>query len=71
LQEEGKLSVNDKLSKYFPEFKHAAEITIENLLTHTSGIYNYTIDIDEEDSAIACNPINKQLLLDLMFKRLQ
>jgi CubicO group peptidase (beta-lactamase class C family) len=68
LQEEGKLSVHDKLDKYFPQFKHASEITIENLLTHTSGIYNYTIDIDDQDSAIACNPINKQLLLDLMFK---
>ena len=68
LQEEGKLSVHDKLSAYFPQFKYAGEITIENLLTHTSGIYNYTIDIDDQDSAIACNPINKQLLLDLMFK---
>jgi CubicO group peptidase (beta-lactamase class C family) len=68
LQEEGKLSVHDKLSAYFPQFKYAGEITIENLLTHTSGIYNYTIDIDDQDSAVACNPINKQLLLDLMFK---
>ncbi|MEP6682162.1 MAG: serine hydrolase domain-containing protein [Parafilimonas sp.] len=68
LQEEGKLSVNDKLSKYFPDFKHADEITIEDLLTHTSGIYNYTADIDEEDSDITCNPIANQLVLDLMFK---
>ncbi|MEP6465900.1 MAG: serine hydrolase, partial [Parafilimonas sp.] len=68
LQEEGKLSVNDKLSKYFPQFKYAKEITIENLLTHTSDIYNYTADINEEDSAIVCNPIDRQLVLDLMFK---
>ena len=68
LQEEGKLSVNDKLSAYFPQFKYANEITIENLLTHTSGIYNYTADIDEEDSAIVCNPVDKQLVLDIMFK---
>ena len=57
LQEEGMLSVNDRLDKYFPQFKYAGEITIENLLTHTSGIYNYTNDIDEGDSAIACNPV--------------
>ena len=68
LQEEGKLSVKDKLDKYFPQFKYAAEITIENLLTHTSGIYNYTNDIDEGDSAIVCNPVDKQLALDIMFK---
>ncbi len=68
LQEEGKLSVSDKLSKYFPEFKYANKITLENLLTHTSGIYNYTNDIDEEDSAIVCNPVDKQLLLDIIYK---
>jgi len=68
LQEEGKLSVRDKLDKYFPQFKYAGEITIENLLTHTSGIYNYTNDIDEGDSAIVCNPVAKQLVLDIMFK---
>jgi len=44
LQEEGKLSVHDKLSKYFDGFTYGDRITIENLLTHTSGIYNYTND---------------------------
>ena len=68
LQEEGKLSVNDKLNKYFPEFKYADAITIQNLLTHTSGIHNYTDDIDAADSAIVCNPADKQLALDIMFK---
>jgi CubicO group peptidase (beta-lactamase class C family) len=67
LQEEGKLSVQDKLSKYFPQFKYADDITIENLLTHTSGIHNYTDDIDENDSAIVCHPADKQLALDIMF----
>lgn len=44
LQEEGKLSVQDKLSKYYPGFANGDKITIEHLLTHTSGIYNYTND---------------------------
>ena len=44
LQEEGKLSVSDKLNKYFDGFTHGDRITIENLLTHTSGIYNFTND---------------------------
>jgi len=68
LQEEGKLSITDNLSKYFPEFKYAGKITLENLLAHTSGIYNYTNDIGAEDSAIVCNPINKKLVTDIIFK---
>lgn len=44
LEEQKKLSVKDKLSKYFPELRWADSITIENLLTHTSGIFNYTND---------------------------
>lgn len=42
LQEEGKLSVNDKLSKYIPDFPRGDEVTLHHLLTHTSGIPNYT-----------------------------
>jgi len=44
LQEEKKLNVKDKLSKYFPAYTKADSITIEQLLTHTSGIFNYTND---------------------------
>jgi len=39
LMERNKLTYNDKLSKYFPEFPpYANLITIKHLLTHTSGI---------------------------------
>src|SRR3982750_1606967 len=44
LQENKKLSIHDKLSKYFPELAFADKVSIENLLSHTSGIYNYTND---------------------------
>ncbi|HEY5966516.1 MAG TPA: serine hydrolase [Chitinophagaceae bacterium] len=44
LQQEKKLSVLDKLSKYFPGYPKGDSITIEHLLTHTSGIFNYTND---------------------------
>ena len=40
LNEQGKLSVNDKVIKYFPEFPYPA-ITIKNLLSHTSGLRPY------------------------------
>jgi CubicO group peptidase (beta-lactamase class C family) len=42
LQEDGKISVTDKLSKFIPDFPRAEEITIHQLLTHTSGIHSYT-----------------------------
>jgi len=42
LQEQKKLSIRDKLGKYFPALGFADSVTIENLLSHTSGIYNYT-----------------------------
>ena len=42
LQEEGKLSVDDKLSKYIPDFPRGNEVTLRHLLTHTSGIHSYT-----------------------------
>ncbi len=41
LQEQGKLSVNDSLLKYFPSFKNKAiaqKVRIKHLLTHTSGL---------------------------------
>ena len=43
LQEAGKLSVNDAVIKYLPEFKtpndvHTKMVTIHHLLTHTSGL---------------------------------
>jgi CubicO group peptidase (beta-lactamase class C family) len=42
LQEKNLLSVNDKLSKYVPDFARGDEVTIHHLLTHTSGIHSYT-----------------------------
>lgn len=41
LQEQGKLSVEDSLYKYFPNFKNktiAKKVKIKHLLTHTSGL---------------------------------
>jgi D-alanyl-D-alanine carboxypeptidase len=42
LAEEGKLSVQDKLSKYYPNFPRGNDITLDEMLHHTSGIHNYT-----------------------------
>lgn len=43
LADEGKLTVTDPITKFFPDYPTRGEvITIEHLLTHTSGIANYT-----------------------------
>ncbi len=41
LQEDGKLSINDTLSKYLPDFPNSKKITLKHLLSHSSGIYDY------------------------------
>lgn len=43
LAQEGKLNLQDDITKYLPQYNaHGRHITIENLLTHTSGIINFT-----------------------------
>jgi CubicO group peptidase (beta-lactamase class C family) len=61
LQEERKLSVSDTLSKYFPGYPKGDSVTIEHLLTHTSGIYSYT-----NDPAFMANEVTKPANRDMM-----
>jgi CubicO group peptidase (beta-lactamase class C family) len=43
LEEQGKLSVKDDITKYLPDYPtQGKKITVEHLLTHTSGIKSYT-----------------------------
>ena len=42
LAEQGKLKIDDKLSVYLPDFPRANEVTLRDLLDHTSGIHNFT-----------------------------
>jgi CubicO group peptidase (beta-lactamase class C family) len=46
LIEEGKLSFDTKLSRYYPEIPKADSITIAMMLNHHSGIYSFTDDPD-------------------------
>ncbi len=41
LQEQGKLKLDDPVAKWFPEFTRAGDVTVRNLLTHTSGYSDY------------------------------
>ncbi len=43
LREEGKLSLEDSVIKYFPDFKNksiAEKVKLKNILTHTSGLHD-------------------------------
>lgn len=62
LQEQGKLSVQDKLSKYYPDYPHGDKITIHHLLSHTSGVYNYT-DNKEFMSADQFKPVTHEYMI--------
>lgn len=42
LAEEKKLTLDTKLSDFFPKIKNAGKITIADMLNHKSGLYNYT-----------------------------
>ncbi|WP_436864967.1 serine hydrolase domain-containing protein [Bacillus fungorum] len=42
LEERGLLSVEDSISKYIEGFSYGEDVTIHHLLTHTSGISNFT-----------------------------
>lgn len=44
LVDEKKLTLDTKLSKFFPKIVNAQKITIANLLNHHSGIHNFTND---------------------------
>lgn len=48
LVQEKRMTLQDKLGKYYKGFHNGDSITIEQLLTHTSGLHNFT----EEDTTI-------------------
>jgi D-alanyl-D-alanine carboxypeptidase len=59
LADEGKLATSDDITRFLPDYPtHGAHITIEHLLTHTSGIPSYTGknqfgDVMREDVSVA------------------
>ena len=72
LVDEGRLSLDDRLTKWLPETRvpHAAEITIQQLLNHTSGIYNFVRD-DAFQAGLLSDPghdYSPQELIDIALK---
>jgi len=57
LNEQGKISLDDKLSKFIPDFPRGEQVTIHHLLTHTSGIHSYTNKPDFlSNVTVPCEP---------------
>ena len=71
LQEDKKINLQDKLSKYFPGYPNGDSITIEHLLTHTSGIYSYTNDREFMSSKVSIPHTRDQMISLFKDKPLQ
>jgi CubicO group peptidase (beta-lactamase class C family) len=61
LVDDSKLNLDQHLSDFFPKIKNAGNITIGNLLSHRSGIYNLTRSDD-------FNPYKMQLKREMLAK---
>ncbi len=67
LEERGKLSLDDKVAKYFPDLTRAGDVTIRQLLSHTSGYEDYA----PQDYMIPewAGPTTPQAILDRWAKK--
>jgi CubicO group peptidase (beta-lactamase class C family) len=45
-----KMALTDKLSKFYPGYPKGDSITVENLLTHTSGIFDFTREDSKQNT---------------------
>lgn len=51
MAEDGKLKLTDKVSQYLPDYRHGENISIHNLLGHTSGIPTFDWENNDYSSA--------------------
>jgi D-alanyl-D-alanine carboxypeptidase len=63
LQEAGRLQVDRPLSDYLPDAPHAKEVTLRQLLTHTSGLHDYLDLPPQELYRLASQPISYRDLI--------
>jgi len=59
LQEKGLLSVDDSLKKYIPDYPDGDKITVHHLLTHTSGIPNFTSFPEYTKTMMLASPVEE------------
>jgi len=76
LVEKRKLSVKDKVSKFFPDFEAGEKITVEMLLNMRSGLVDHINSADDffpkniyrriEVKQLACEPVEENLVLEYL-----
>ncbi len=62
LAEDGKLSIDDPLIKFVPDWPRGQEVTVRHLLTHSSGIHNFTAKADFKAHVRSPLPLEKLIL---------
>ena len=67
LQEQGKLSLDDKVGKFIPDLTRANEVTIRQLLSHTSGYQDYWPQ--DYVMPMMLQPVTSAKILDLWARR--
>ncbi|MEI8007006.1 MAG: serine hydrolase domain-containing protein [Bacteroidota bacterium] len=68
LKEQGKLGLDDKLSKYFSGFPYGDTVTMHMLLTHSSGIQDY-YELDQFRNILPLS-ISKDSMVAMMKRQL-
>jgi CubicO group peptidase (beta-lactamase class C family) len=53
LIDEGRIALSDPVSRYLPEFADGGQITVLNLLTHTSGLDDFNVSKGEAMESVA------------------
>ena len=66
LIDEGKLTLDTKLNKYFPEIPNSDKITIQMLLSHRSGLYDFVNDT--KDFEWITKPQTRKIILNKITK---
>lgn len=67
LIEEGKLSLTEPLSTFYPEIPNAKNITIQTMLNHTSGLGDYVGKADKKNWLFE-GPVGDQAIIDVIKK---
>ena len=66
LYEKGLLDINDTLSEYIPDFPRGEEMTLVDLLRHTSGIVDYMNDAPAVVDEMAYDTLSEENILDII-----
>lgn len=78
LAQKKKISIDDKLSKYFPEYMHGDDINLRMLLNMRSGLTDHINAADDffpskiyrhiDKKQLACEPVEENLVLEYFYE---